>query len=152
MRHLLFHELLNQCCKLLLVLKAKLVRVYHGVQLLFRTFEAPKHKALDFLPLSRLVAKEQLIWLGELAAAIDVCRDEGVEVPVALDEEYLSLAHSDAMPLFIIPWIQVRYRRSVIGRHIPTEAVVKIVDVVQVVQCRCQTQQPRLWVVLIQIN
>ena len=68
-----------------------------------------------------------------MTATIDVYRDEGVEVSVTFDIEYLSLSHSDALPLLIIPRIQVRYRRPVIGRHISAEAVIKIVHVIQVV-------------------
>jgi hypothetical protein len=122
MRHLLLHELLNQGCQLLLVLKTKLLRVNHGVQLLLWAFEAPKHEALDFLPLSLLMAEEYLIWLGEMPTTIDVYRYKGVEVPVTLDEEYLSFSHSDSVSLPILPRIQVRNRCPDSGRHIPTEA------------------------------
>lgn len=139
MRHLLLYELLNQGCQLFLVLKTKLLRVNHGVQLLFRAFEAPKHETLDFLPLRLLMAEEYLIWLREMPATIDVYRYEGVEIPVALDEEYLSLSDSNAVPLPILARIQVRNSCSVSCRYISTEADITLFQVIQAVQRHSQT-------------
>jgi hypothetical protein len=87
-----------------------------------------------------------------MPATIDVYRYEGIEVPVTLYEEYISLSYSNAVSLSILPWIQVRNHCSVSGRNIPTEAVLAFFQVIQAVQFHSQTLQPLLWVVINEIK
>ena len=65
-----------------------------------------------------------------MPATIDVYRYKGVEIPVTLDEEYLSLSNSNAVPLPILSRIQVRNRCPVSGRNIPAEAVLAFFQVI----------------------